>query len=61
MSLYLDEINEKLNLKHYNDCYINDVFFDEGMNYSQDSFVSILKKYSNITYSYKNITVDFAD
>lgn len=26
MSLYLDEINEKLNLKHYNDCYINDVF-----------------------------------
>lgn len=61
MSLYLDEINEKLNLKLYDDWDIDDVFFDEGMNYSQDSFVSILKKYSNITYSYKNIKVDFDD
>ena len=29
MSLYLDEINEKLNLKLYNDWYIDDIFFDE--------------------------------
>ncbi len=58
MSAYLDEINEKMNLKKYNDLYIDDIFFGAESDFSHDSFISILKKFSNITYSHKNIKVE---
>ena len=58
MSTYLDEINEKMNLEKYNDLYIDDIFFGVESDFSNDSFVSILKKYSNITYYHKNIKVE---
>lgn len=58
MSTYLDEINEKMNLEQYNDWYIDNIFFGARSDFSHDSFISILKKYSIITYSYKNIKVE---
>ena len=61
MSTYLDEINEKMNLEQYNDWYIDNIFFDARSDFSHDSFISILKKYSIITYSYKNIKVEADD
>lgn len=61
MSTYLDEINEKMNLEQYNDWYIDNIFFDAGSDFSHDSFISILKKYSIITYSYKSIKVESDD
>ena len=61
MSTYLDEINEKMNLEQYNDWYIDSIFFDARSDFSHDSFISILKKYSIITYSYKSIKVESDD
>lgn len=61
MSKYLDEINEKMNLEQYNDWYIDNIFFDAMLDFSHDSFISILKKYSIITYSYKSIKVESND
>lgn len=58
MSTYLDEINEKMNLEQYNDWYIDNIFFDARSDFSHDSFISILKKYSIITHSYKSIKVE---
>ena len=61
MSTYLDEINEKMNLEQYNDWYIDNIFFDAWSDFSHDSFISILKEYSIITYSYKSIKVESDD
>lgn len=61
MSTYLDEINEKMNLEQYNDWYIDNILFDARSDFKHDSFISILKKYSIITYSYKSIKVESDD
>ena len=61
MSTYLDEINEKMNLEQYNDWYIDNIFLEARSDFSHDSFISILKKYSIITYSYKSIEVEHGD
>ena len=58
MSTYLDEINKKMNLEQYDDWHINKIFSGARSDFSHDSFISILKKYSIITYSYKNIKVE---
>lgn len=59
MSMYLDEINEKMNSEQCNNLYIDNIFYDDTRSdFSCDSFVPILKKYSFIIYSYKNIKVE---
>lgn len=58
MSTYLDEINKKMNLEQYDDWHINKIFSGARSDFSHDSFISILKKYSIITHSYKRIKVE---